>query len=240
MLMSKIIKSLKEIEGQLGLTENSAGPEVSHTVQEFESNSPFNKDVSSETKHHSQNKSFQDRFCRHVTSLVKVIVASDNPFLELSHDFINIDTKDIADSVVGETVKRIKSIGEEQYTRYQEDRLIKQLKPIDDTISRNTLPLFSYKPQLKSKKKTEVAALCNNVKLFSQLYIANQGRKGDIDKFFLHENTAVPTSLAKDGKLHSGNKADLLGCLEDLSISMCDKPTVMGCTGCCFSELVQT
>ena len=108
---------------------------------------------------------------------MKVIVASDNPFLELSHDLINIDTKDIADSVVCETVKRIKSIGEEQYTRYQEDRLSKQLKSIDDTKSRNKLPLFSYKQQLKSKKTTEVATVHNNVKLFSQLYITNQRRE---------------------------------------------------------------
>ena len=91
-----------------------SGPDVSRTVQELESNLPFNKDVSSDTKHHEQNKFFQDKFCRHVTSLVKAIVASNNPFLELSHDLNNIDTKDIADSVFCETVKRIKSIREEQ------------------------------------------------------------------------------------------------------------------------------
>ena len=43
--------------------------------------------------------------------------------MELSHDLINIDTKDIADSVVCETVKRIKSIGEEQYIRHQEEQI---------------------------------------------------------------------------------------------------------------------
>ena len=71
-------KIIKGDGGAVGLTENSAGlarwmissPEVSRTVQEFESNLPFNKDVSSDTKYHKENKCFQDRFCRHVTFIV--------------------------------------------------------------------------------------------------------------------------------------------------------------------------
>ena len=53
----------------------------------------------------------------------------------------------------------------------------------------------------------------SNVKLFQQLYIANQRRAGDLDTFFKHENSSVPPSLSKDGKLRPGDKSDLLDCL---------------------------
>ena len=44
--------------------------------------------------------------------------------------------------------------------------------------------------------------------------MACQGRYGDVDKFFSHENHACPPSLPQGDKLRLGSKADLIPCLE--------------------------
>ena len=46
--------------------------------------------------------------------------------------------------------------------------------------------------------------------------------------FFSHENTSVPPSLSKDGKVRSGDKADLLDSLYDRCNTQDTKPTVDG------------
>ena len=43
----------------------------------------------------------------------------------------------------------------------------------------------------------------NNVKHFSQLFIATQNRKVDLGEFFQHENQMIPPSLSKDGIVNS-------------------------------------
>ena len=46
--------------------------------------------------------------------------------------------------------------------------------------------------------------------------------------FFSHENTSVPPFLSKDGKVRSGDKADLLNSLYDGCNTQDTKPTVGG------------
>ncbi|KAK1898363.1 Hexokinase-1 [Dissostichus eleginoides] len=41
-------------------------------------------------------------------------------------------------------------------------------------------------------------------------------RDGSLDEYFEHENQACPPSLSQMGKLRTGTKSDLVGCLEDL------------------------
>ena len=48
---------------------------------------------------------------------------------------------------------------------------------------------------------------------------------GNIDEFFEHENQACPPSLSHMGKLRTGTKSDLLGCLEDLVLSQGNSPS---------------
>ena len=50
--------------------------------------------------------------------------------------------------------------------------------------------------------------------LFSRLYIACQSRDGNLQDFFRHENQAYPLLLSQLGKLRSGTKADISGCLK--------------------------
>ena len=53
-----------------------------------------------------------------------------------------------------------------------------------------------------------------DVQLFSRMYIACQSRDGDLDTFFEHENHPWPPSLAEQNRPRSGNKSELVTCLE--------------------------
>ena len=138
-----------------------------------------------------------------------------NPFFEESHDLLVFDTKNIMDASVVKTVRKIKSLGQEQYKKCVEERLQQSLKPITETLSKNNLLLFS-RPTIKSplKEKLQLAALKKDRDLFMRLYSACQTRGGDLDQLFSHEIQAVPPALSCGGKQRIGTKADLLYCFE--------------------------
>ena len=229
-------KKVKGDGGAIGLTEDSAelarwmisGPEIARVVGEFETSLPSYSDISTDTlRHHDQTASIQRRFVKHVANLVEAIEKLGNPFAVDSKELIAIDTKDIMDKLVEATVESAKSIGEKQFAEYKEGRLLALTKPIDDTISRNKLPTFSARPIPKATKKIEVTDLKRNVKMFSQLYIANQRRNGDLEDFFRHENSSAPPSLTKGGMMRPcDNKSNLMQHLEPLCEVTCSKPCV--------------
>ena len=98
-----------------------------------------------------------------------------NPFLEESHDLPILDMKNIMDASVVETVRKIKSLGLEQYKKFMEERLQQSPKLITETLSKNNLPLFS-RPTMKSpsKEKLQLAALKKDRDLSMRLYMACQ------------------------------------------------------------------
>ena len=98
-----------------------------------------------------------------------------------------------------------------------------QTMPITYPIKRNNLHLFSRSPcREKSIKDLQNSSLKNDCSLFSRLYVASQIHHGDLDKFFQHENQAYPPSLSNMGKLRTGNKSDLMPCLENLvAVKVC-------------------
>ena len=139
-----------------------------------------------------------------------------NPFCEDSKDLLVLDSRDLADTAVINTLHQIEQLGQEQYDTYVSERLIYQTKPITDPIKRNNLPLFN-RPSVRQKSRTElqVSSLKNDCNLFSRLFIASQTRDGDLDVFFAHENQACPPALSHMGKIRQGTKSDLVKCLED-------------------------
>ena len=56
-----------------------------------------------------------------------------NPFLENTQDLLVLDTRDIMDTPAAETVRKIESLGEEEYTKFVEERLELCAKPVTDT-----------------------------------------------------------------------------------------------------------
>ena len=79
-------------------------------VSEFEATMP-DDDISSE--HHEQAYHVQASFAAHVKALVNVIEGMGNPFLEDSDDLLALDSKDVKDACVINTVKIIRECGSE-------------------------------------------------------------------------------------------------------------------------------
>ena len=183
--------------GAVGLTENPAalrrwkvsGPEMARLIGEFEVSTMKRKKT--HFRHHEQTKHAQMTFGR--------------------------DVRDLADPAVIDTLRQMKSLGQEHYDNYVNERLVNQTKPITDPIKRNNPPLFSRPPvREKSRAQLQRSSLKNDCSLFSRLHIASQIRSGDLDQFFQHENQAYPPDLSQMVKLRTGTKSDLVGCLEDL------------------------
>ena len=136
-----------------------AGPELTRIVSEFESNLPTNCGKNAVTTHHEHNCSHQQRFHNHVNSLFAKIDKFCNPFAdETSKQMIVLDTKEVLDQAVSETVECIESIGQAKFSEFHETRIIKKNKSVDDVISRNKLPLCN-RPKLKSKQTNNVATM---------------------------------------------------------------------------------
>ena len=215
--------SVKGDGGAVGLTENPAalrrwmvsGPEMARLIGEFEvSTKKRNK---TDFRHHEQRKHAQMTFGRDITSLTDVIKEIGNPFAENSKDLLVLDSRDLTVPAVIDTLRQIKSLGQEQYDTYVNERLVNQANPITDSMKRNNLLLFSRPPvREKSRAQLQLSSLKNDCSLFSRLYIASQVRSGDLDQFFQHENHAYPPALSQMGKLRTGTKSDLVGFLEDL------------------------
>ena len=124
-------------------------------------------------------------------SLKGVIDEMGNPFSENSSDLLVLDSRDIADAVVADTLDHIEKLGLDQYETYISERLVNQMVPITDPIKRNNFYLFSRPPvRQKSRKELQLSSLRNNCSLISGLYIASQIRNGDLDEFLQHENQA--------------------------------------------------
>ena len=190
-----------------------AGPEIVRITKEFDGDRGHS--VTANQQHHDQQPGVQQNFLKDVTSLVTVIDDMGNPFLEKTHNLLVLDTKNFMDASAAETVRKIYSLGQEQYKKFVEKRLQQSLKPITETLSKNNLPLFN-RPTIKSpsKEKLQLAALKKDRDLFMSLCIACQTRGGDLDQFFSHEIQAVPSALSCGGKQQIGTKADLLYCFE--------------------------
>ena len=211
--------------GAIGLTGNPgalrrwmvAGPEIARIITEFEEQArrPQNKEKDSGDRHQDQHPGVQAAFQKEVKTLVTVLEEMGNPFLEESQDLLIIDTRVMMDDAVADLVRKVESLGEDQYKKFVEERLESCTKPITETLPKNKLPLFSRPPvKTQSKQKEQLAALKSDCGLFLRLYISCQTRHGDLDQFFSHENHAAPPALSTGGKLRIGVKADLIHCLE--------------------------
>ena len=118
-----------------------ARPEVARVIVELQEANMF-PNTNEETQHHEEIPSAQKRFAKDVQSLVAVNKELGNPFKEDSPDLLVLDTRDIADDAVIETVCTVKQIGQEQFEAYSNHCLTDRTKTIDKPMKRNKLPLF--------------------------------------------------------------------------------------------------
>ncbi len=194
------------------------GPNIeiqTEIVTEFENCALVTEANNSDHRHHEQYASVQATFITEVRSLTAVIEDMESPFLEKSNDLLVLDTRNIMDVSVGETVRKIEALGMQQYDNFVKERLTECTVPITEVLPKNKLALFSSPPiKCLSKQKMQVSALKSDCNLFSRRYISCQTRDGDLATFFMHENQSTPPSLSLGGKLRLGMKADLLHCLQ--------------------------
>ena len=80
---------------------------------------------------------------RTLNQLTSVLEEFGNPFLGDSQDLLVLDTKDIMEQSVKETVKKVGTIGKEQFSKYVRERLTDCAVPVTETTGKNNLPLFS-------------------------------------------------------------------------------------------------
>ena len=160
------------------------------------------------SKHHEQHHKVQAAFQKDFKSLTSVLEELGNPFPDDSQDLLVLDTKDIMEQSVKETVRIVETIGKERFSKYVKERLTDCTVPVTETISKNNLLLFSRSSiKFPSRKNLQVQLLKNDCYLFSRLYISCQIRDGDMDQFFAHENQSAPPSLSVGGKLRNGKKS---------------------------------
>lgn len=86
-----------------------AGPEVARVIMEFEETIMYPNAIE-EAHHHEETPSARKGFVKDVQSLVAVTEELGNPFEEDSLDLLVLETKDIADPAVIETVRTVKQI----------------------------------------------------------------------------------------------------------------------------------
>ena len=80
---------------------------------------------------------------KEVKALIAVVEDLGNQFLEQREDLHVMDTKEILDASVAESVKKMEHLGQEQYEKFVKERLEQCATPITTTIPKNKLPLFS-------------------------------------------------------------------------------------------------
>ena len=151
-----------------------SGREMARVIGEFEASQEKIKHINNrklDVRHHEQFKAVQMRFMKQVGNLCETIEEMGNPFEETSDDLLVLDTHDIADKAVAETVRNIENLGKELFNSFVSDRLEKCNVPLSAPIKLNKLPLFSCPPvKAKSLQKQQIATLKQNCSFFSQLY----------------------------------------------------------------------
>ena len=96
-----------------------------------------------------------------------------NPFLEKLGDLLVLNTHDIADSKVAQTVRNIEQIGKSQYQENVKNSLEKKTKPLADPIKQNKLYLSSRQElRIDTKDKQQISSLKQNCSQFSLLFVS--------------------------------------------------------------------
>ena len=114
-----------------------SGPEMACAIGEFEGSIKKMQDM--DYCHHEQKKHTQTAFAQDVKSLSAAIEEMGNPFCESSSDLLVLDSRNIADSAVVDTVFQIEKLGLDKYETYVNEQLVTQTVPICDPIKRNNL-----------------------------------------------------------------------------------------------------
>ena len=212
-------KVLQTHGGAVGLYENPealalfmlAGPDCAWIIKEFEA---VNEPPSLSTAHHEEGQSLQVKYRKDILSFIEVVEQLGNPFLATSQELVALDTQNVVEEAVANSLSQIHEAGQNLHAVYVLERLEKVSVPISDIINRNNMLTFANRPDSKKKGKKDSGLQRQNMTLITQLFLSLQSRPdADVADFFRFENQKEPPSLADRGSLRSGTKSDILKCL---------------------------
>ena len=117
---------------------------------------------------------------------------------------------------VVEVITGAKEKGKSKYGKYVEERLNTRSKPITDTLQRCNLP---YQCLVHLRNDSQVRQVIKFpilivVALFFRLHIACQARERNLEELFKHENSSSLLALSCNEKMRTGQKSDLITCIE--------------------------
>ena len=121
---------VKDDGGAVGLTESPAAlwlVDQRCLVNEFEA-SVISAQTFVDTRHHEERPGVQKAFLRYVKALKALFDEYGNPFLESSTDLLVLDTRNIADKAVVDTLYKIEELDLKQYNNFVKERLIERVK----------------------------------------------------------------------------------------------------------------
>jgi hypothetical protein len=76
----------------------------------------------------------------------------DNPFPDDTPELLMLDTRDVIDESVVNTVRTVEALGKDQYNNYRKSVINNRTHTIHDPIKNISLPLFRF-PTRKTKNK---------------------------------------------------------------------------------------
>ncbi|XP_051797479.1 uncharacterized protein LOC127531687 [Acanthochromis polyacanthus] len=144
-----------------------------------------------------------------VLALVDAFEDLGNPFMEDSGD---LDESVVMPPDVVHSVREVKNIGMKRYTVFVDKRVRSQEEAFTAPIPLTRLKLFKA-PFSQRCNKSEVAVVKDQQAKVTQLLLAvHSGCKID-ERVFSHESSPHPPSLTRKGKMHHGNKSEILDCI---------------------------
>ena len=214
-------------------------PEKLRAIAEFEEAAEISAECP-DIGHHEESGSLQHRFSKDVLSLLEVMRAQGNPFLDESGpDLMTMDTREVMSADLAEAFINAIGKGKELHESYVRDCLVNCSVPLTDTIKRNFVPTFA-KPEEPKKKESKVSMLKHDASLVTQLFLFVQSRPdSDLDEFVSYENRKDPPALSDQGKLRAGKKSDILECLKIPNVSAGPDVTAKVLDGAAVVHMVQ-
>ena len=94
-------------------------------------------------RHHDQSTSVQTAFLKDVYSVKAAFQDIGNPFSEEGPDLVVMDTRDICDKCVVDSVMKTEELGRDQCNAFVEEQLTDCAKPPGVPIKMNKLHLFA-------------------------------------------------------------------------------------------------
>ena len=187
--------------------EQVVRPEMARLVREFEGSKEADDQM-----HHEQYQKFQLDFQSDVLSLVDAFEQLGSPFLEDSCDLIDLDQSIIMPLEVVNSMRNIEETGQELYSSFLNKRICSQEEAFTATISKTNLKLF--KTQLSEpRRKLDISLIKDQHNKGTQILLAVNSGRTITESFFSHESSTFPPSLTGKGKMHHGEKSEILDCV---------------------------